>query len=281
MDIKPEFGFKELFHHVIGDMAKAICERKGETQSQQYVRSQAAVHMILGFLPRDVIEAMLAGHCVMFHELMVDSVHDMLRGEIGTMRRATRGAIVAMDKAFGNNLRSLERYQLRPAEGRRDEPEQPAEIAGQGSSAAPRSVVREPDPVADVPPRTTLAPAAQAQDAPSQDSPAKAVQSVEVAAPHVVAETPATVIQSEATAVNIAKSGLQHRPLAEAIAACRASPEAMSALDAGDAARFARAMGVAMPNEAFLSAAARKGSPFDRHGASARAAAITSGRVKV
>ena len=56
MDTQPAFGFKELFAHVIGDMAKAICERNGETQQQQFLRSQAAAHMIMGFLPRDVIE---------------------------------------------------------------------------------------------------------------------------------------------------------------------------------------------------------------------------------
>ena len=38
---------------------------------------------------------------------------------------------------------------------------------------------------------------------------------------------------------------------------------AMDALDAGDAAGFARAMGVAAPSEGFLAAAARPGSPFD------------------
>jgi hypothetical protein len=38
---------------------------------------------------------------------------------------------------------------------------------------------------------------------------------------------------------------------------------AMDALDAGDAAGFARATGVAAPSEGFLAAAARPGSPFD------------------
>ena len=123
MDTTAAFGFGELFNSLIGDMAKAVCERVGETKQQQVIRSQTAVHAIMGFLPRDAIEAMLAGHCLMFHEMMTDSVRDTLRGEIDTARRATRATIVAMDKAFGNNLTRLERYRSRPAERRSDAPE--------------------------------------------------------------------------------------------------------------------------------------------------------------
>src|SRR5450755_1789227 len=100
MDSQPAFGFQELFTHIVGDMAKAVSERNGETKQQQFARSSAAVYTIMGLLPRDAIEAMLAGHCVMFHELITDSVHDTLRGELDTHRRATRSTIVAMDKAF-------------------------------------------------------------------------------------------------------------------------------------------------------------------------------------
>ena len=105
MDVQPTFGFEELFSFVIGDMAKAICERKGETQAQQFARCQAAVHMIMGFLPRDVIEVMLAGHCVMLHEVMIVDVHGCLCGEVATARRT----LVALNKAFNDNLDRLER----------------------------------------------------------------------------------------------------------------------------------------------------------------------------
>ena len=87
------------------------------------MRSQAAVHAIMGFLPCDAIEAILAGHRIMFHKTMTDSVRDTLRGEIDTARRGTRADIVAMDKAFSKNLTRLERYRSRPAERRSDAPE--------------------------------------------------------------------------------------------------------------------------------------------------------------
>ncbi len=53
MDTQSAFGFKELFTHIIGDMAKAVSERQDETKQQQFARSRAAVHIIMAMLPRD------------------------------------------------------------------------------------------------------------------------------------------------------------------------------------------------------------------------------------
>jgi len=220
MNALPAFGFKELFAHIVGDIAKAVCERNGETRLQQIDRSQAAVHTIMGFLPRDVIEAMLAGHCVMFHEMMVASVLDTLRGELDTMRRATRSSIVAMDKAFANNLSRLEHYQLRPSEGSRDE-----------ADARPDTAVEVPD----------------SRPAPVPDA-------------ELPSETPLGTVETDDAGV----TSLVFTPSAETIALCRANPDAMAALEAGDPERFARAMGVDLPSEAYLDAAAASGSPFDR-----------------
>jgi hypothetical protein len=49
----------------------------------------------------------------------------------------------------------------------------------------------------------------------------------------------------------------------EAIGKCQANPEAMTALAAGDPVRFARALGIDQPGEAFLAAAKSPNSPFD------------------
>ena len=106
----------ELFNHVVGDMAEAVCQRPGESAQQRAKRLQVATGTVMAFSPRDLIETVLAGRCVMFHELVVDSIHHTLRGELDTTRRATRATIVAMDKAFGNNLARFERYRTRSAE---------------------------------------------------------------------------------------------------------------------------------------------------------------------
>jgi hypothetical protein len=232
MDIQSAFGFQELLTHVVGDMARAVCERPGETRREHHARSEAAAHMIMGFFPRDVIEAILAGRCVMFHEMMTDSVRDTMRGEVDSTRRATRGTIVAMDKAFGANLTRLEHYRARPAEGNRDMPEE---------TAAPMS-----------------------PEAASSFSAAE-TRTVGVPAP---AETPAFAaeIRTElpsAEAGPLTQADAVHGAIPGAIDAGWLNAEAMAAMAAGDAAGFARAMGVAEPSEAFLAAAAAPGSPFD------------------
>jgi hypothetical protein len=76
--------------------------------------------MIMSFAPRDVIEAMLASHCLMFHELIVNGAAEALRGDTDTPGRVARGNIVAHDKCFGNNPRYLERYQGRLLKDRDD-----------------------------------------------------------------------------------------------------------------------------------------------------------------
>ncbi len=238
MDSRPAFGFNELFTHIIGDIAKAVCERNGETRDQQSARSQAAVHTIMGFLPRDVIEAMLAGHCLMFHELMLDSVRDTLRGEIDTMRRATRTNIVAMDKAFGNNLARLECYQNRPSEGRRDMPDE------QGAQTAIEARIAEQ------PPRATARPAAAASENSAVPSRLPPTEAIKIPPQNAVGPS----------APPLAGAAVGRTPSPEAIADCRANPAAMAALEAGDPEGFAHAMGIGQPGEAFLTAAT--GSPF-------------------
>src|SRR3954447_9783972 len=109
-----EIGLKELLTHVIGDIAKALSERNGESRDQQIGRLQAATYAIMAFSPNDPIQLILAGHCVMFHALIVDSVRATLSGQPEATRRATRSGIVAMNRAFANNLARLERRQAAP-----------------------------------------------------------------------------------------------------------------------------------------------------------------------
>jgi hypothetical protein len=116
MDTQPLFGRQQLLSHIISDMAQALCQRRDEPQSRQIARAQAAAESIVGFQPSDAVEAMIAGHCVMFHELIVDSAQITLQGELDATRRATRSGIVAMDKAFGANLVRLEQYRARHAD---------------------------------------------------------------------------------------------------------------------------------------------------------------------
>jgi len=234
---------------IVGDMAKALSERKGETTQQQQVRTQATIYMIMGFLPRDVIETMLASHCVMFHELMLDCVRDGFCAEQDKVQRRRWSELIMLNKAFCRNLDELQEYQQRPAEGRRDAP--------QNAQGAPASTDPAPRPRADVPAgvrEQTIAAETLQAPAPASSSPdlMAAVQPLP-AGPEVTG--PVVPASDEIAAI--------YRSTADASAARHANPEAVAALKAGDAAGFARAMGIEQPSEAFLAAAASPGSPFD------------------
>jgi hypothetical protein len=262
MDPQSAFTFQDLLTFVISDMAKAISERSGETEQQHFARSRAAAHMILGFLPRDVIEAMLAGHCVMLHEVMTADVRSTLHVDPAAGRRRPRCNIVGLNRAFNDNLDRLESYRERPTEGSRDTPtaQQPAEPRPTPPDVQPE-VAKPPPPR---PVAQTLNRAARRQAARAEN---RATATASRAASKSAVATPQPAVQAFAphpgphrtSSTTTNAFGL---PSPEAIAACNANPEAMQALRSGDPVGFARAMGIADPCEAFLAAANAKGSPF-------------------
>jgi hypothetical protein len=85
-----------------------------------------------------------------------------------------------------------------------------------------------------------------------------------------LARPPASPLVDRATLPKyLREDGAGFRPSEQTIAACLANPEAIAALNAGDPLGFARAMGVAVPCDDYLKAAAARGSPFDVSGSRA------------
>jgi hypothetical protein len=328
MDTHAVFGFSEMLTFIIGDMAKAVSERPGETKQQQFVRSQGVVAMILDLHPRDAAEAMLAGQCVMFNAVIADSARDTLRGEVDAMRRATRSQLVAMNNSFCGNLDRLERYHGRPPQGlrhgaeastadpatdtqrpRAEDPVRPiapkasdstdaparepqigagasAALVGAGQSHAQRASETRPNGTR-VPVVTLLADLAPVKgsringDRETANPPSGPRT---VGAPAGVSippqATPAASEEQVSPPMYLQEEALDFSPSAETIAACRANPEAVAAIETGDPARFARAMGVDVPGVDYLNAAAAPGSPFNTRGSAPRPANPPTARGK-
>jgi hypothetical protein len=227
MDASPAFGIEECYASIVGDMARALSERHGETPAQQFARGQTAIHMIMAFLPRDAVEALLASHCVMLHELMLDSTHHALCAQEAKARHAEVHGLVALNKAFCGNLGHLRHYQKRPS----------------GGSSEAADDLRKPER------QTAVDGAAQAR--PAWTSAANQMASGRSA--------PAPASRPEAAA----ELSASHRPTDAAVTARTINPAAEAALKAGDPVGFAHAMGIERPSEAFLTAANAAGSPFD------------------
>jgi hypothetical protein len=124
MDTQPAFGIEDVIVAIVGNAAEAVSQRAGESRQRQDDRARVATDAIMAFQPCDAVEAILASHCLMLHELIVADVHRTLCGEDLPTQRATRSGIVAMDKAFGANLtrlkqrRTASRQETPPADDR-------------------------------------------------------------------------------------------------------------------------------------------------------------------
>ena len=124
MDTAPTFGLQDVVACIVGHAADSVSQRAGETRQQQDERARAATDAIMAFQPSDAVEAMLASHCLMFHEMIVAGVHHTLCDEDLATQRVTRNTIVAMDKAFGADLIRLKQHrtaslkETQPAEDR-------------------------------------------------------------------------------------------------------------------------------------------------------------------
>ena len=97
---------EDVIAHIVADAANAVSCRPDESPQMQIDRVQAATVAIMTFQPRDVVEAMIASRCVMFHEVLVDSLSRLFRGD----RTVSRSNILATNKAIGSDLLQLERY---------------------------------------------------------------------------------------------------------------------------------------------------------------------------
>lgn len=104
----------DLVTHLVAGIAEAVSDRAGEPHERRLTRARTTAELVNAFQPRDAVEAMLIGHCVMLHEMIVESVHATMRGEDTPRRHTARGNIVALDKAFGNNLTRLREYREAP-----------------------------------------------------------------------------------------------------------------------------------------------------------------------
>src|SRR3954454_9556435 len=120
METPRPLTLRDVLTHIVGDIAKAVSARPGEAPHQRVRRIQAASHTVMSVQSTDAVEAMFAGHCVIFHEVLVDMVQRTMSGQDDASGRSSKSIIVAFDKAFGNNLRRLERYRAGRADALAD-----------------------------------------------------------------------------------------------------------------------------------------------------------------
>jgi hypothetical protein len=238
----------ELRTHIAGSIAKAIAERPGETEEQQLERFQTAIQMIMALAPTDAIETILAGHCIMFHEMLVHSFAEIFRAGTDAPLLASFSRLGVLDRCFGENLRRLERRQNGTPEREKAKSTEAERKRTDRTDAAPTSAATPPESSA--PSRATPAQATGDHGRPAGVEGERETQS----APDDDEKYPVRPEMLAFIASCVPTRGKVEETMK--------NEAAVAAMRSGDAAGFARALGVE-PTPDFLAAAARPGSPFN------------------
>jgi len=84
----------------------------------------------MAFLPRDALETMVAGQCVMFDDLLRDAVRDLLRNDADLSKRRIRSQVTALGRLFLKNLDQFRQLRARPEQQPAASPPDPAKSDG-------------------------------------------------------------------------------------------------------------------------------------------------------
>jgi hypothetical protein len=137
----PNFGYEQAAAELLGGVVETVAGRPGQSQEQRLLREQTTVYSVMGFQPRDPVELMLAGHCVIFDHLLRDGARDLLRNHAEDIKLRARPGTLASGKMFLTSLNTLRRWQNRDAD-------KIATLPKALRTAAPDAPAPEPEPVA-------------------------------------------------------------------------------------------------------------------------------------
>ena len=104
----------QIAEEMLQVVARAICDRPGETPAQRDSRTSQLVHSITGLTPRDGLEYMLSSLAVGHFNLILDSMREVFEGQTEAMKVRTKSTIVALDRAFIGMVRELRIERKRP-----------------------------------------------------------------------------------------------------------------------------------------------------------------------
>jgi hypothetical protein len=161
-----ETGFTMLtaMGEITRDVIETVADRPGDSPARRLTRQQTTASTIMSFLPRDPVETMLAGQCVIFDHLLRDGAHDTLRGQQQEIKLRARPQILATGKMFLAHLDRLAQMRTRLSDRFAVQPPvaQAASPAAEGSAQGDAASSADPDPT--IPPdhAEPVAPASRA-----------------------------------------------------------------------------------------------------------------------
>ena len=204
----PGFTLQDAVDEICNGVIEAVAERPGEPEAVRLIRRQTVGHTVRSFQPRDPLEAMLAGHCVIFDQLVRDTMRDSIRGQTAATAFRTRNQIHGSGRMFLAHLKAFVAVHPHEAEQLAYQPTEqdraPAEATparGPDTPAARELGHAEPDDEAGVSVASDEIPTHRQSVMP--DAPASQP------APRPIASRPATHVTRTATQGSAAHPGAQ------------------------------------------------------------------------
>ena len=158
----PDFGFKHAAAEIIRGIVDTVADLPGLTREQRLLKQQTTVFSVMSFRPRDPLELMLAGQCVIYDAMLRDGARDLLRGQPEEIKLRSRPVNLASGRMFLTTLHTLLRMRDRAADKVATQPaEEPRTAAASSPPASPPagpSAVRQP-------PRPSIAATASSHNA--------------------------------------------------------------------------------------------------------------------
>jgi hypothetical protein len=179
------FGYQQIVMELLRGVIDTVADKPGLMPERRGAAQQTVVCSVMAYNPRDPVETIMAGHCIVYDHMLRDGARDMLRGQAEEIKIKARPGILATGKMFLSTMQMLRRTQGRAEEELAfarppAEPPAPAATPAQtpdaadddhpiaarnhpGSSAAGTPTqAAAPQPVAGHPPSTRSTPSAPA-----------------------------------------------------------------------------------------------------------------------
>jgi hypothetical protein len=114
MRTNSNFGFEQIAAELMRGLIAAVADKPFPTPERKAAAQQTVVCTVMAYQPRDPIEMMMAGQCVVYDHLLLDGARDMLRGQMDEHKIRTRPGVLASGKMFLQTMAMLTRIQARP-----------------------------------------------------------------------------------------------------------------------------------------------------------------------
>jgi hypothetical protein len=116
MQSPPPFGHEQIVTELIRGVLDTVADNPLHSPERRASVTQTVVSSLMSYNPRDPIETMLAGQCIVYDAVMRDGARDLLRGQAELLKLKARPGILAAGKIFLETTEMIVRMQGRAAD---------------------------------------------------------------------------------------------------------------------------------------------------------------------